>query len=476
MTSAYIQPLNMRQVSLLQRTRVTAFSLLLVGSAAACAPERTGLVHIVVDPAEHHQTMTGWEATAQGGQWSSAYPRFRDTLLALAVNDLGINRMRLEVRSGVEQTRDYLRDRRHGLLSGEDARCARYETVNDNDDPRLIDPRGFQFTELDETIDTLVLPLQRALAARGRKLLLAVTYVAFFRQCPRDRRYDHRSADEYAEFVLATVLHMRDRYQLVPDLWEIILEPDNTDDWSGTAIGEAIVASAARLSEHGIRLRFVGPSNTSMAGAVRYYDAMVAVPKVTPLLAEFSYHRYRGVSPGVLAGIAERARRDTVATSMLEHIGSGVDDLLDDLLVGHASAWSQYALAIDTDGPDDGGLYYRVDVSDSLHPVVREGERTRFLRQVFRAAPLGAVRIGATSDDPKTRPVAFRIPAGGLAVAIRTMRSTDLLVTGLAPGRYTITFATRNVAHGTLPDSLVTAGGALRVVMPSAGVLTLIAR
>ena len=49
--------------------------------------------------------MSGWEVTAQAGHESPAYPLYRDTLLALAANDLGVNRLRLEVRSGVENTR-----------------------------------------------------------------------------------------------------------------------------------------------------------------------------------------------------------------------------------------------------------------------------------------------------------------------------------------------------------------------------------
>ena len=419
--------------------------------------------------------MSGWEVTSQAGHDGPSYPLYRDTLLALAANDLGVNRLRLEVRSGVENTRDYYREGKAGHLDGNAYRCGRYETVNDNADPRVINWDGFKFSELDRTVETLALPLQRAIAARGAHMVLNVTYVSFLRQCPQGRRYDHADAAEYAEFVLATSLHLRDRYGLVPDLWEIILEPDNTDDWSSAAIGRAIVAAAARLREHGFATRFVAPSNTAMEAALRYYDVIRTMPAARAEIAEFAYHRYRLSTRGVLRTIGERARQDTVRTAMLEHIGADVDELLDDLTIANVSAWSQYALAYAT-REDRGGIYYTVDESDPRRPVVREGRRTPFLRQVFRAAQLGAVRIGAASSDQSARPVAFRNADAGVGVAVRTTRATGLVVLGLPAARYAITYATAEQPHGVLADTVIALGNTLVATIPSAGVLTLRAR
>jgi hypothetical protein len=419
--------------------------------------------------------MTGWEATAQAGHESPAYPLYRDTLLSLAAGDLGLNRLRLEVRSGVEHTRDHYHEGQAGRLRGDAYRCARYETVNDNNDPHVINWDGFKFTELDRTVETVALPLQRAIASRGGRMVLNVTYVSFLRQCPLGRRYDHTDAAEYAEFVLATSIHLRDKYGLVPDLWEVILEPDNTDDWSSATIGHAVVAAAARLRENGFATRFVAPSNTAMEAAVRYYDALRSMPGVRSEWAELSYHRYRVNTKGVLRAIAARVQRDSVRSAMLEHIGSDVDDLLDDLTIANVSAWSLYALANVSD-KDRGGLYYIVDESDAAHPTVREGKRTPFLRQVFRAAQLGAVRIGASSDGNVARPVAFRNPDGRVGVAIRTTRPARLTVRGLPAGRYAVTYATLQRPHGTLGDTVIAARGDVVAEIPAAGVLTVLAR
>lgn len=440
---------------------------------AACAGRQPAPAQIVLDTTVRHQTMTGWEATAQAGHEHPAYPAYRDTLLNLAA-DVGLNRLRLEVRSGVEHTRDYWQEGQAQRLTGDAYRCGRYETVNDNGDPRVINWSGFHFSELDHTVETLVLPMQRRLAERGVRLVLSVNYVSFFRQCPAGRRYDHRVADEYAEFALATVLHLRDKYTLVPDTWEVILEPDNTDDWSGAAIGRAIVATAARFREHGITTRFVAPSNTSMAGAIRDFDALAAVPGAQAEVAELAYHRYRGVSDDALRALAERGRRTGIRTAMLEHIGSGVDDLLDDLTIGNVSAWQQYALAYVSD-QDRGGLYFRVEATGP-RPIVREGIRTGPLGQIFRAAPLASVRVGATSSASAARPVAFRWTNGAVAAAVRTAGAMTLTITGLPAGRYAMTWAGMDGAHGDLPDEQVAAGGTLHAAMPVAGVLTVLPR
>ncbi len=450
-------------------------NVVLALSLTACGPQRSVSTRIIVDSTSVFQTMSGWEATAQAGQEGDAYHLYRDSLLSLATGDLGINRLRLEVRSGVESNRDYVLESRSGRLAGNAYRCGRYETVNDNDDPFVIDWKGFQFTELDRAVESLALPLRNAIEARGEHMVLNVTYVSFMRQCPTTARYDHANADEYAEFVLATSIHLRDKYGLAADLWEIILEPDNTNAWSSTAIARAILAADVRLRQNGFGTRFVAPSNTAMEAAVRYYDVIRTIPGVHPALAELSYHRYRFSSRATLRQIADRARRDTVRTAMLEHIGSGVDDLLDDLTIANVSAWSQYALALTSDR-DRGGLYYIVDERDASHPVVREASRTPFVRQVFRAARNGAVRIAASSDKGAARPVAFRNRDGRFGVAIRTTRSVRISIAGLPAGRYAITFATEAIPRGERPDTVIVAGASVVADIPGAGVLTVLAR
>jgi hypothetical protein len=63
---------------------------------------------ITVDTSTEYQTITAWEATAWMGQDTSPnLANYSDEVMALAVDELGLNRLRLEVRAGVENPEDY---------------------------------------------------------------------------------------------------------------------------------------------------------------------------------------------------------------------------------------------------------------------------------------------------------------------------------------------------------------------------------
>src|SRR5690349_12894580 len=137
---------------------------------------------VKLNPAVTYQRMTGWEATAQAGQLdttrgglSAAFVRYKDRLFDLAVNDLGINRLRVEMRSGSENPRDYFTEFLDGRMSYSEWKRHWYEKVNDNADPMVIDPRGFQFSEVDHVMDHIVVPIQHRLAARGERLSVVLT-------------------------------------------------------------------------------------------------------------------------------------------------------------------------------------------------------------------------------------------------------------------------------------------------------------
>lgn len=429
---------------------------------------------IVLNPAIQHQRITGWEMHAQSGHEQRSFPLFRDELFDRAVEELGINRIRLETWSGGESRTDWYVLWRSGEIDDQEWRCNRFGTDNDNDDPGSIDWSGFHFSKLDSSVVNVVLPIKQRLAARGETLFLNVTYVAFTRQIDPavcGREYHHDDPEEYAEFVLATHLHLRDQFGLVPDTWEVILEPDNTDYWEGTEIGEAIVAAAARLRAHGFQTRFIAPSNANMDRAITDFDALIAVPGARDHLAELAYHRYSGVSRGNLEAINERRALHGIQTSMLEHIGSGYEDLHEDLKVANVSAWQQFALAFPD--ADFGGLYYPLDLSDPLQPRIRVGDRTKFLRNYFQYIRRDALRIGATSRDESFDPLAFVNADGGHVVVVKAERGGDFPIFGLPAGRYGINYATGgdnwNVEG---PERTISAGEVLMASIPDDGVAT----
>lgn len=431
---------------------------------------------INLNPAVTFQTITGWEAEAQSGHEHPSFPLYKDRLFDLAVNDLGINRLRLAVRSGSEHNVDYYKQWRSGQIDDATWRCVRFSTVNDNNDPRNINTSGFQFSQIDSVVQNVVLPMRARLAARGEKLYLNLLYSAFTDQICNNLAYHHDdSPEEYAEIILATSQYLRSRYGLVPDTWEVILEPDNTTFWRGRPIGEAIVATAARLSAAGFAPRFIAPSTTRHSNALPYFDVLSQqVPAAVPFMTELSYHRYSSPTDTDLQQIASRAAGAGIGTSMLEHLGSGHEDLHKDLKFANVSAWQQFALAYPSS--DNGAQYYAIDITNASSPQVNIGSRTRFLRQYFKFIRAGAVRIAASSGNAALDPLAFINANGGYVVVVKATGAAAFTVGGLPPARYGIKYTTASAYDVDHPDITLASGQALSTSIPAAGVLTVYRR
>jgi hypothetical protein len=252
----------------------------------------------------------------------------------------------------------------------------------------------------------------------------------------------------------------------------VILEPDNTDFWRGRQIGEAIVAAANRLAANGYgQITFIGPSNTNMTRALRYFDDMARVRGALDHVSEIAYHRYGGVSAKTLDALADRARSNGLGIAMLEHIGSDYHDLHADLSIGNNTAWQQFALAFTTTN-DDGAQYYLVDVSNPAVPRISAGSRTPYLRQYFRFVRSGARRIGAESRDAALDPLAFINLNGQWVVVVKSDGPASFAIGGLPAGRFAVSYTTE--AGSAVGDSLlVTSGGLANLTIPGAGVLTL---
>ncbi|MGR3762437.1 hypothetical protein ACUXV3_20230 (plasmid) [Roseobacteraceae bacterium NS-SX3] len=436
-------------------------------TAAAVAAASGGRpVRIVLDPEQRFQTISGWEATADLPDAPAAphWQPYEGAMLERAVNAAGINRLRLEVRSGAETGSGRIRRFIAGHTSYEDWKHTRYLAENDNDDPFTINWDGFDFAELDWHAEHSVLPVRALLAARGERLVLNLCLVDFEPGPPL-----HGNPEEYAEFMLAASLHLRRKYGLVPDLWEVMLEPDLVPGgWTGAQMGAAMAATAARLKAHGFRPAFAAPSVMNMKNALPYVQAIAAVPGARDHWAELSYHRYRGRSPRRLRQIAQAAARLGLRTSMLEWwFGHATYEVLhEDLTLGQVSAWQGRVLQglFVTRGWPQAGLPPRAEVA--------------YTQQYFRAIRTGAVRIGAASSAPRAfAPAAFVHPDGRHAVVIKAARAGRAVVEGLPPGRYRLSWtveASSGPVEGKGPAA-AGADGRLRVEIPGRGVLAITA-
>ncbi|MGD9524096.1 MAG: hypothetical protein AB7V35_09515 [Gemmatimonadales bacterium] len=420
----------------------------------------SGPATITVDQGTTYQTMAGWEVTAQAGQEASGYNSWRNTLMTQAA-DLGINRVRVEIRANAENPTDWFAQYLSGAITTSQWNSHRYEAINDNSNPNSANASGFKFTELDYKFDQVLMPLKSAVEARGERFYVNLNYVAFGTAAGT-----HLVADEWAELMLVTFQHLQARYGFVPDAIEVILEPDNTTQWRWNHIGNAIVAAGNRLAAAGFHPDFIGPSTISMSNAAALFDQIITVPGATTYLKELSYHRYIGVSDGALATIGARGATYGIRTSMLEHIGSGVEDLYKDLTIGNVSAWQQYTLAYPT--TDNGAQLFTIS---GTTPVM--GSRTKLLRQYFKYVPFGSQRVRATSTSSNVRPVAFTTPGGGMAVVIHVDAAGSYSVAGMRPGTYSVTMTTGSGTLIQLPAVTATSGGSVTIVPTQTGVLTL---
>jgi SAM-dependent methyltransferase/uncharacterized membrane protein YbhN (UPF0104 family) len=438
---------------------------------------------VTVDPAVTFQTMAGWQGGGQNG-WLECDPRafrvYKDQLHDRLVNELGIERVTIALRSGAENTRDYHADFASGAITAQAYRDSWSTPVNDNDDPFVTDSSRFHWDFVDGFMDNAVLPLRQRMQARGERLQLVLTFVDFQRRNAGPREFLHmKQPDEYAEFVTMAFKHLQQKYGFVPDAFELVLEPEHTP-YTATDIGRSLVAVVKRLREHGFAPQVLAPSTTSLWNASVYYDGMLQVPGTTGLLGEFAYHRYVAVSHAAIAAVGQRWLRDGVSTSMLEHIGSNFGELYEDLVVGNASSWMQYSNAFcgRRDNPDNKGVYYQINQTDPGRPRINIGNQTKLYRQVFAYVRRGAVRIAAaTGNATDLLPVAFRNANGKLVVVVWARRGGSFSVRGLPAGTYGLNFGTTGPQWNVnRADQVIESGGEVRASVPAGAVLTVYGR
>ena len=430
---------------------------------------------ITLNAAVNYQTTGGWEATAETGRlYSAAWNNYKNQLFDQAVNDLGINRLRVEITSGAENPVDYYAQWRGGQISENQYNAKRYEIINDNADPNTINPNGFKWTALDGVMDEVALPMRQRLQSRGETLWLNINYVDF-----GSSTFEHKdNPAEYAEFVLATYQHLQSRYGFAPDSWEVVLEPDtSTANWTAAQIGQAIKAAGDLLTARGFTPNFIAPSTTNAANAPVYIDQIAQTAGAMSYIGEFSYHRYCCAITTVLQNIVNRAAQYNKRTAMLEWIGADYNTLHEDLKLARNSSWQQFTLAGPLIwGPDDGSRYFLIDDANTASPTIITGSRTRFLQQYFRFIRSGARRIEAASSSVNFDPLAFINRNGKYAVIVKAAAIGALSILNLPAGNYGVKYTTAAEYNIDLPDVSIVAGQPLNANIPTAGVITIYAR
>lgn len=436
---------------------------------------------VTIDASETFQTIDGWEAVSNAMEAPSVRDSvlpYIDELIDLAVNEVGITRLRYSLKSGIEDTVDYFQQVLDGVITYEEFKLHRYAKFNDNTDPFVSDPTRFQMSGLDDNVNNLVIPFKNAVEANGDDFYYNMCYVDFVNQSD----FNHaNNPEEYAELLAHTWTHLDNQYGFVPDGLEIILEPDNTDLWNPNLVPPCIAAVGLRMQSLGFDPEIIAPSLKSIYGIPNYFNAIANNPVALSFLDVLSYHRYAGNDDLVAQqAIVDIANDFGLKTAMLEYDYNGdVNELHYDLKYNNVVAWTKYALMYKSDKKF---AYVFVDGSDPENPQFGICKQTKYLRQYFKFIRPGAVRIQAEVTPGEIDPVAFVNPNGEQVVVIKAAAGESVVIEGLNAGQYGIKYTLGNYDWGgvnptnynvDLPAQNISEGESVAFMMPAKGVATI---
>ena len=412
--------------------------------------------NLTVNSGQTFQTWRGWEATPSAG-WKVSQSAY-DSLSGLAANDLGITRLRLEVSGNVIESQN-----RPGTCGASQA----YVGLNDNSNPAVVNPAGFDWLCFDEKVVNYILPLKQRVEGLGLPFTLNVCYVGFI----TSSAFQQTSPAEYGELVNVVLDHLKNNYGLEPDIWEVRLEPETGYQVNGTQVGQMLAAGAARARAAGYnKVMFALPSTANADNAVPYFNQAMAVPGVSPFVSELVYHRYAGPTGNTLASIHTTTLPAGVETAMLEWFSSTEHTLWQDLTQADVSSWAKYVLAGPFPNAASGNQLYYADVANQRFYLRAP---TYYLRQYMRYIKPGDVRVGTSTSLSGVEPVAFRNPQGRITVVANAPSIQTFHIGGLPAGTYTVTYSTAT-ALGVVGSSIVLgAGQTLSTSIPAAGTITI---
>jgi glucose/arabinose dehydrogenase len=427
---------------------------------------------IALNPSTTYQTITGWEVPVISTvhDYDAIVP-FMGSIMDQAANDLGINMISVGTTSGDENPSDacQLQYLNRTISEGVFVDTCLYNSVNDNDNPFVINPAGFHFPILDWQIDNLLLPLKRSVEARGEKLYVLLRYVDF-----RSSPFEHyQNPEEYAELMQVVFDHINAKYGFVPNGIDVMNEPDQVPGWGATEMGRVIARAGARLAGLGWRPDFVAPSTVNKAAAISYFDAMMAVPDAARYLNDLSWHCYSDTGSNTSAAIGAKAVQYGVRTSMTECWTTSNTYLMlhQELKASRNASW-QLGVINGVNG------YY--EVSGSGQVTLRP--KAKHIRQYYKYIRAGAKRIDATTTNSAFDPVAFVNTDGRTVVVVKATTGGSFTVTNLPAGSYGIFYTTGpdglTVSNYdvNLPDQTISQGRGLTTSIPGAGAITVYAK
>ncbi|MFO1241096.1 MAG: hypothetical protein U1E64_12160 [Sphingomonadaceae bacterium] len=428
-------------------TQFTAIVGALVAIASCFGTNGPGKIssRIAIDQSQVGQTYTGvevtprfWEFDKDNDRYDGSWLQSRQEIAKMLVEDAGVKRVRVELRSGVENPVDYFAPFLTSKLGYKGSWNHYYEKINDNEDPNVANPAGFQWTSFDYYVENFVIPLRNRLAARNEKLFVNLCFVDFDWTPRKGNVSFAASPEEYAEIVTLAATRLRDKYGIPIDSLEVVLEPNNGAGWTGQAIGKAILAAKARLATVGLHPLIVAPSASSASFTVNYLQDIAKVPGAAAAINTVSYHRYDGdkSADAALPAIRSAAAQLQADTAMLEWIPATVETFFKDMAFGGTSAWAAYGAAQKADSPADtrGGAIVWRDQSGNLALT----PKWMRISAVTRELKVGAKAYFASTQLGKDMPLVFHNPDGSEIIAVFSPNGSVAEISGAADALYRV--------------------------------------
>lgn len=449
--------------------------------SATPSPTPSGSVtsQLSINGAQLGQTVTGWEVTPRFWEFDKDNDRYDPAWLSqkaeiarAAVELGGINRVRVELRSGLENPTDYWTPFTQNNIGYNAVRDHFYEKINDNSNPTSTNAAGFQWSAFDYYIENFVLPLKSELAKKGLGLYVNLCFVDFNWTPLKGNLSVSRNANEYAEIMTLGALRLRDKYGIAPDSVEIILEPDNGDGWSGANIGRAALALKQRLAAAGLTPKVTAPSASRATAVLNFLDSLETVPGASGAIDTISYHRYDGGSAdGAIDGIRQRASAYGAQTAMLEYVNGDIGNFFTDMTFGGGNAWQAYGVvdAASTEGAAKDGYVLWRNPSGVLALTAQFARIAAIQREVLP----GARAIFTARQSGSDKIIAFRNPDGSEVVAVFSPQGSMADIAGLTHGAYQLTIVNNGSTTSTTATLNANGSGHAQVNVPAGALAVL---
>jgi hypothetical protein len=249
-------------------------------------------------------------------------------------------------------------------------------------------------------------------------------------------------------------------------------------------VASLIAATGERIQTAGFRTRMSGPEVVTPNQITSYMNAIDANATAKAHMAQLTYHLYWDPNNvprrNEVRNWANQWGITTAQTEWMEGWGVGLAQVLFlDLTEADVSAWEQFCLYFYNNLTWQGDYYHLLNNFSQFGLQYNAW----FVRQFSRHIRPGDVRVEATSDDSRVKPVAFVRPDGRATVVLTntSTSSIDVTVAGIPDGDYdrSQTYGS-SLSSSHLGEDLpaVTAGGGSvsGLQMPGESVVTLVQR